>query len=128
MTASTAAYAILKPGTTAADLTFLPNPVVGWLDENFNFRTFVMTLGVCLVPAFLLASGESDNVRRRLLSVALIVLVSLEFIQLWIPTRRFGWADVGYTFAGVAAAEVLVLLARRVGSATPPASGKGCSV
>ena len=122
MTLSIAAYAILKPDTTAADLAVLPNPIIAWLDENFNFRTFVMALGVCLVPAFLLVSETSDRRRRMLLTVVLTALVGLEFMQLWIPTRGFSWPDVGYTFAGVAVAECFTLLVRLISSPSAPAA------
>ncbi|MDV6032215.1 MAG: hypothetical protein F9B45_19435 [Phycisphaera sp. RhM] len=128
MTLSIAAYAILKPGTTAADLALLPNPIIAWLDANFNFRTFVMALGVCLVPACLLVSEVSDRRRRMLFAAVVTVLVGLEFMQLWIPTRGFSWPDVGYTFAGVGAAECFVLLARWIGAPSVPAADQSCSV
>ncbi|PAY17885.1 hypothetical protein CKO51_19545 [Rhodopirellula sp. SM50] len=115
MTLGLAAYAIVKPSTTAADLVFLPNPIVSWLDVQFNFRTFVMTMAVCFVPACLLGAAVWDLVRRQFLSAALALLVGLEFFQLWIPTRGFSWADVGYTFAAAATVESLVLFGRWTG-------------
>ena len=110
-----AAYAILKPSTSAADFVFLPNTIISWLDTNFNFRTFVLAFAICLVPGCLLGSRALDTTRRRLLAGAAIVLVCLEFIQVWIPTRGFSWADVGYTLAGVVTAECLVLFVRCIG-------------
>ncbi|WP_372720594.1 hypothetical protein [Novipirellula sp.] len=115
VTLGVAAYAIVKPSTTAADLVFLPSPVVSWLDAQFDFRTFVMTMAVCLIPACLLGAAAWDAVRRQMLAAALALLVGLEFLQLWIPSRRFSLADVGYTFAAVVIVESLVLLGRWTG-------------
>ncbi len=105
-TLGVATYATLKPSTSASDLSFIPNFIIAWLDANFNFRTCIMAMGVCAVPALLLSPRRFDLFRRRMLIMAWIVMTGLEFAQLWIPTRGFGWADVTYPFVGVAVCEI----------------------
>ena len=112
LTLATTSYALIKPSTTAADLVFLPNAIVRWLDNYFNFRTFVMAVAVCSAPACLLAAPVNDAPRRLLLGLACCVLLSLELAQLWIPTRGFSWQDAVYSVAGVICAEGLVLSTR----------------
>ncbi|WP_147870186.1 hypothetical protein [Stieleria maiorica] len=107
------AYAIVKPGTSAADLVFLPNRFASWLDLYFNFRTFLMAIGVCGVPALLWASTENRLRRRILLAIVLVILLALEVMQRWIPTRGFSWQDVIYTIGGVVASELFILGGRR---------------
>ncbi|WP_182866193.1 hypothetical protein [Stieleria mannarensis] len=116
VTLGIATYALIKPSTSAADLVFLPDSIISWLDAQFNFRTFVMTLGVCVIPAILLSAAGWDVVRRLVLSASSLFLVSLEFYQRWIPTRGFSWEDVGYTIAAVLAVECLVVFGRRIGT------------
>lgn len=105
-----AAYAVLKPRTTAADLVFLPTPLVGWLDLNYNFRTLVMTIGVASVPVVLMRRREDDRIRRWVLMLVLALLMAFETSQIWIPTRGFSWQDVAYTLGGGVLCEAAALL------------------
>lgn len=110
ITLAIATYAILKPSTSADDLVFLPNSLVEWLDTNFNFRTYVMAWGVCVVPAILLCGAKWANERRGWLMLLLSFLLILECTQMWIPTRGFSWEDLGYTVGGVLTAEIMAML------------------
>ncbi|MCC9599937.1 hypothetical protein LOC67_05140 [Stieleria sp. JC731] len=104
-----AAYALLKPSTTAADLVGIPDPWVQWLDENYNLRTYVMAVLICVGPASLLAHYQCTIIRRSILAIVLTVLLVLEFCQLAIPSRGFSWPDVYYTIAGVITCELFAV-------------------
>jgi hypothetical protein len=109
LTLALAARALLKPTTTSSDLGYVPFFFVEWLDRNYNVRTLVMTLLITSVPTVLLAISNPlhAKMRRGLLIVAASALLAMEFAQIWIPTRGFGWEDVGYTLLGTAISEAL---------------------
>ena len=110
LTLSVALYAILKPATTANDLWILPSRWAVWLDAHYDLRTLLMTLGVLLPVAGLLAQTAWNRPRRRLLLLVTSVLVMAEFAQLGIATRGFGWPDVGYTVLGGVVAEAVATI------------------
>jgi len=107
-TMSIAAYAVLKPRTTASDLPFVSGKLALLLDQFYDVRTMLMAMLVTLGPALLWFAPEFDRGRRSLFVVLMAILLAFEFAQIWIPTRGFGWPDVAYTVAGVAAVEFVV--------------------
>lgn len=102
-----AAYLVLRPSPHASDLAFLPTWLATWLDENYDLRTFFLTVSVAVGPALLFPVA---NARRKVLAGVLVCLLILEFSQLLIETRHFSTGDVIYTVAGVAATELLATL------------------
>ena len=112
-TLSIAGIAVLKSTTTAGDFGFLPQDWVLWLDRNYDLRTLVMMLCVSAPPAVLLWHPRWNVIRRAMLGLILFLLVFFECLQLWIPTRGFSLADIGYTAVGGLLAEVFALLTQR---------------
>ena len=108
-----AAYAVLKPSTTASDLTMLPSSFADWLDVNYNFRTFVMAAAISIGPAVVLMPRRQNVFRRQILALVLLILVGMECAQLWIPSRGFSWADIAYTILGVSLCEAVATLMQR---------------
>lgn len=95
-----AAYAVLKPRTTAGDFSWIPESVTVWLDQHPDLRTLIMTLGVLCIPALMLAARRENRRRRILLAVMVSLMVACEILQVWIPTRRFSIPDLAYTLLG----------------------------
>lgn len=113
LTTLLAGFALLKKTTTAGDLNYVPSFLVGWLDRNYDFRTFLMTILVALVPCMLLANGCEVVQRRFLLFIITSLLLAMEFAQIWIPTRGFGLPDLLYTIAGAGLVEICASLWQR---------------
>ena len=105
-TGSIAAYALLKPGTSAGDLVFLPDGCANWLDAYYNFRTFLMTVSIGSIPSFPFLSRRNDLKRRSALGALPAFLAALEIFPFLIPSRGFGWQDLTYTIAGVLVCDV----------------------
>ncbi|MEO9751276.1 MULTISPECIES: hypothetical protein [Pseudomonadati] len=105
-----AVYALWKPNTTSADLLFLPQPVVTWLDDHGDLRTMLMTIAVCSIPGMAMFRARFDSRRRAVLLALMTVLLGLEWGQRWIPTRGFSIADLLYTVLGAGCAELMALL------------------
>ncbi|MCC9656081.1 hypothetical protein [Rhodopirellula halodulae] len=105
-------YAIWKPSTTAGDLFFLPQAWVEWLDSHGDFRTFVMSALVAVVPSVWLGTYQLDLVRGRWLLCVGLLLSAMEVGQIWIPSRGFGIPDLMFTLAGVAAVELAIRTVR----------------
>lgn len=100
LTLSVALYAILKSSPTATDLWLLPASWAAWLDDHYDSRTLLLTLGVLLPVAGLLGKHQWNAPRRIVLLMVTCGLVAAEFAQLAIAGRSFSWADVGYTLLG----------------------------
>ena len=111
---SFAAFALLKPSPAADDLVIVTPTAIAWLNENDDFRTFVMTVLIVSFPFILLADAPNNRLRRGLLVAVLLALLLFELSQSLIPSRFFSWWDVAYTIAGVAVIEFLVVLGQRV--------------
>lgn len=109
-----AAYAVWKPTTTSADLPFLSSAMVVWLDHHGDFRTMLMSMAVCSIPAMAMSRPGLDTQRRCVLFVLMSVMLVLEYGQRWIPTRGFSVADLIYTVLGVGCIELAVSLVQLV--------------
>ncbi|WP_044302330.1 hypothetical protein [Rhodopirellula sallentina] len=105
-----AAYAVWKPTTTSADLPFLSSAMVVWLDHHGDFRTMLMSMAVCSIPAMAMFRPSLDTQRRCVLFIMMSVMLVLEYGQRWIPTRGFSIADLIYTVLGTGCIELGVLL------------------
>ncbi|OYP34092.1 hypothetical protein CGZ80_16325 [Rhodopirellula sp. MGV] len=105
-----AAFAVLKPHPSSKELVFLPGWFTSFMDVYYDFRTFIMTVAIGLIPALLLSPSHQKLQRHSVLFVLVGALLIFEFMQNWIPTRGFSWADVGYTVAGGLACEYMARL------------------
>ncbi|MCR9295039.1 MAG: hypothetical protein NXI32_20160 [bacterium] len=112
-TLSIAAYATLKPSTSAHELPFLPWYVAQLLDIYYDLRTMIMTMGVVAIPAWLLWQPKDRSVRHRMLVGSTVVLVLFECAQIWLPTRHFGLSDLAFTLLGSVCTELIVLAMNR---------------
>jgi len=65
---------------------------------------------ITILPCLLLATAELATRRRALLAVLTLALLAMEFAQLWIPTRGFGFPDLFYTLAGAGFVELFAVL------------------
>ncbi len=107
LTLAVAAFAILKPQPNATELPFLPSFLSKWLDDNYDVRTFFLSLGIAVVPAIVMANDRDAGLRRTMLLTLAVLLVSLELAQFWLPDRRISVSDLVYSALGCMTAEIL---------------------
>ena len=107
-----ALYAILKPSPDAGEL-MIPSWWADWLNKYYDIRTMLLTLAVASPAAWLLRGGDRKRWRLGVLAFVGVVLLAAEFAQIWIPTRGFGWPDVGFTCIGIVLAGLFGITLQR---------------
>jgi hypothetical protein len=101
-------FLTLRPSPYLVGLTWVPSWLADWADSNGVLRN-VPAFAACYL-VILVGVGW----RRRYLAfgVTFAVATTLEVIQLWLPSRFFGWDDILASWGGVLAGFAIGSLGR----------------
>ena len=108
-----ASICALSPSPEMKSLLWLPPSLASWADLQPTFRNFP-AFGAISLFATLFAHGLFRSV-TVFCAVSVTLLVSvfstvLEAMQLFIPSRYFEWADIGWSIAGAGAGTLVGIL------------------
>ncbi len=111
-----------RPSPILESVTWFPQALAMRMDQFPNART--------TVPFFILGAIATwtfwPHLRGFLVSIILLVVlaVTLEIGQLFLPSRHFTWADIGYGILGVGLGSFTGLLLKNFGFLTASPSSK----
>lgn len=91
------AYLCWRASPWLHQVPWMPEWLGRWGDRHGNFRNMPAFGGLALVLIW--ALGWRCGVL-----ISAVAAVGLELPQLWIATRGFDWADIGWSLVGVGAA------------------------